>query len=67
MNIQNPYLPADKQDIDNITTLCEEEEVIYEPEIYEDPDEEALENYIFVGIGVVIMVVSVFAYLYFIN
>ena len=28
MNIQNPYLPADKQDIDNITTLCEEEDIL---------------------------------------
>ena len=30
MNIENPYLPADKQNIDNITTLSEDEEEITE-------------------------------------
>ena len=66
MNIQNPYLPADKQDIDNITTLCEEEDILYEPE--KRKQETAYpEEFVFIALGAVIMLAAVFAYLNFIN
>ena len=64
MNIQNPYLPADKQDIDNITTLREEEDVLYEPE---ERGVAYPEEFVFIALGAVIMLAAVFAYLNFIN
>jgi hypothetical protein len=67
MNTQDPYLPADKQDIDNIPLFYDEGEREEEPDYFEDPEEEILENFIFIGVGAVIMVVAFFAYLHFIN
>ena len=67
MNIENPYLPVDQQDIDNITTLYEEGERQYDPGMEEKLIEESREVFIFLAVGVLIMIACLVSYLNFTN
>jgi len=74
MDIQNEYLPADRQDIDNITTLIGDESEECYPEPYEESEymrefkkeERIITVYIILGLGVMILN-AVLAYLIFMN
>ena len=76
MNIENEYLPADHQDIDNITTLAEDytpEPCRYLPVDRYDEDEDTFVGediilwvWAFVGLGAM-SVIAFLAYLYFMN
>jgi hypothetical protein len=74
MDIQNEYLPADRQDVDNITTLIGDESEEYSPEPYEESEymrefkkeERTITVYIILGLGVMTLN-AVLAYLIFMN